>query len=67
MTREDHTKEVESGHGPNDLDRVTCPKAGQLGHGLCGWCERHDKPRHICGCVKNPPPSQDSSGSMFRF
>lgn len=35
----------------DDLDRVNCPKAGETGHWQCGWCEVHDKPRFMCGCV----------------
>lgn len=35
----------------DDLDRVNCPKAGEMGHWQCGWCEEHDRPRFMCGCV----------------
>lgn len=34
----------------DDLERANCPQAGQPGHLYCGWCERHDKPRFLCGC-----------------
>lgn len=34
----------------DDLERCNCPKAGQVRHYLCGWCDKHDKPRFICGC-----------------
>lgn len=28
----------------DDLDRVNCDKAGQIGHYCCGWDEQADKP-----------------------
>lgn len=33
----------------DDMDRVNCDKAGQIGHWMCGWCDRCDKPRFQCG------------------
>jgi len=36
----------------DDLDRVTCDKAGEAGHHACGWCPTHDQPRFICGCLR---------------
>lgn len=33
----------------DDLQRCNCDKARQLGHMQCGWCERCDLPRFICG------------------
>lgn len=35
----------------DDMDRVNCVDAGQPGHYQCGWCDTHDKPRFICGCL----------------
>lgn len=34
----------------DELDRMTCGLAGDLGHSLCGWCSRHHKPRVDCLC-----------------
>lgn len=34
----------------DDLDRVSCPIVGGVGHWLCGWCPGHDQPRFECGC-----------------
>ena len=34
----------------DDLERVNCKKAGELGHGFCGWCSIHDLPKFSCGC-----------------
>lgn len=34
----------------DDLERVNCKDAGNLGHMFCGWCEKHDKPRFECLC-----------------
>jgi len=39
----------------DELGRINCPKAGMVGHALCGWCEEHDKPRIMCGCVHLEP------------
>ncbi len=46
-----------TGYSPeyDDLDRVNCDKAGEVGHWTCGWCEEHDKPCFICGCLKKSP------------
>lgn len=45
------------GHLPqqDDLERVNCPKAGDLGHWYCGWCPTHHKPYFICGCRNHTP------------
>lgn len=37
----------------DDLDRVNCKRVGEGGHRQCGWCQEHDKPRFICGCLHN--------------
>lgn len=34
----------------DDLERANCPEAGLAGHKQCGVCEKHQKPRFICGC-----------------
>lgn len=35
----------------DDLERCNCKQAGEIGHWFCGWCEKHDKPRAVCGCM----------------
>lgn len=35
----------------DDLHRVNCDQAGELGHLQCGWCGRHQTARFACGCV----------------
>ena len=35
----------------DDLDRANCDKAGEIGHMFCGICDKHKKPRFICGCL----------------
>jgi hypothetical protein len=50
----------------DDMDRVNCTEAGNPTHSFCGWCNDHDKPRFICGCmlvVKRmfPPPQMNES------
>lgn len=39
----------------DDLERVNCEQAGEIGHQQCGMCSVHDKPRFMCGCVNNDP------------
>lgn len=34
----------------DDLERVNCPYAGQLGHRHCGVCPDCTRPRFSCGC-----------------
>lgn len=34
----------------DDLERVTCEKAGDVGHYWCGVCTEHQQPRFLCGC-----------------
>jgi len=34
----------------DDLERVNCEKAGEMGHHNCGLCPDHVKPRFVCGC-----------------
>jgi|HubBroStandDraft_6_1064221.scaffolds.fasta_scaffold554497_2 hypothetical protein len=35
----------------DELDRASCAAAGTVGHWQCGWCDEHNKPRFICGCL----------------
>lgn len=54
------TFEQKTGRAPDqdDLHRCNCDKAGELGHWFCGWCQEHDKPRFMCGCLlQKPTPS----------
>lgn len=34
----------------DDMERVNCQFAGQLGHLCCGWCDEHNGPQYVCGC-----------------
>lgn len=43
----------------DDLERSNCKKAGETVHLCCGWCEKHDKPRFMCGCMA---PYKSTSG-----
>ena len=36
----------------DDLERVNCPKAGELLHMYCGYCATCGKPRILC--VEHP-------------
>lgn len=38
----------------DDLHRVTCDRAGMVGHTACGICDEHDRPRFECGCILIP-------------
>jgi len=33
----------------DDLERCNCLKAGMVGHHACGWCEKCNGPRFMCG------------------
>jgi len=35
----------------DDMHRVNCSRAGNLGHSQCGMCEKHHMPRFMCGCL----------------
>lgn len=37
----------------DDLERLNCDRAGELGHFHCGHCPEHNKPRFWCGCWQN--------------
>jgi len=41
-----------TGHNPvdDDLERCNCNLVGAVGHSYCGWCDKHDLPRFVCGC-----------------
>lgn len=44
--------------GDDNLERIHCPKAGQVFHAACGWCATHDGPMYecICGGPRKAPP-----------
>ena len=35
----------------DDLDRVNCDKAGQIGHYCCGLCSKCGQPKFMCTCL----------------
>jgi len=37
----------------DDMERVNCTRAGELGHYHCGWCYLCNKPRYMCGHLVN--------------
>lgn len=39
----------------DDLHRVNCDKAGEVGHLMCGVCSNCGQPRFICGCQFQEP------------
>lgn len=47
--------EAKVGHKPeqDDLERSNCDRVGSVGHSMCGWCDEHEKPRFMCGCLKD--------------
>ena len=34
----------------DDLERINCKQAGEIGHTMCGWCDIHDRPIFECSC-----------------
>lgn len=51
ITEEQFKKQFGIEPEQDDLDRVNCTKAGNAGHWSCGVCDKHNKPRFICGCL----------------
>jgi len=51
ITAEVFEEKVGSPPHQDDLERSNCSLAGNSGHHQCGWCEKHDKPRFLCGCL----------------
>lgn len=36
----------------DEMHRVNCDRAGNLGHSMCGMCaQEHHVPRFMCGCL----------------
>jgi len=50
-----------TGYDPkqDDLERVNCNLAGNIGHYYCGWCLDHNAPRFECGCFISRKSSYD--------
>lgn len=44
----------------DDLERVNCSKAGEPMHHQCGWCNEHNYPRFLCGCLLFNKPLENS-------
>ena len=57
MNAEEFEEKVGRAPIHDDLERVNCPDAGELGHWYCGWCPEHDKPRFECGCLNTTKES----------
>lgn len=36
----------------DDLERVNCPNAGEIGHSNCGWCFKCNTPAFSCTCTR---------------
>ena len=51
ITREQFIRATGEEPVQDDLERSNCTHSGEPGHFMCGWCDSHDKPRHICGCI----------------
>jgi hypothetical protein len=49
--------ELLTGYPPenDDLERVNCKRAGELGHFDCGLCRQCDMPRFMCACNLQTP------------
>ncbi len=61
MTADEFIKKTGSKPVQDDLERVNCLKAGQMGHWSCGWCQECDTPQFECGCfVRKGISTEDS-------
>lgn len=40
----------------DELHRINCGEAGEVGHFHCGWCPRHSIGRWACGCLPSMDP-----------
>jgi hypothetical protein len=45
----------------DEMERVNCDQAANIGHNYCGWCNLHDKPRLHCCCLASTAPAQGTS------
>jgi hypothetical protein len=53
ITREIFIEKTGTEPKDDDLERCNCDLVGEIGHSQCGWCNKHDKPRFLCGCLNN--------------
>ena len=51
----------------DDLRRVNCKHAGEVGHLFCGWCKKHDRPRFECTCGPETEPDDEPGYSDLLF
>ncbi len=61
MTAEEFERRTGQAPRQDDLARVNCELAGEVGHWQCGWCAVHDGPRFACACAVRAigrPPSE---------
>lgn len=49
ITAEAFKKATGSAPIQDDLQRCNCKEAGKAGHSQCGWCEKCNLPRFMCG------------------
>ena len=54
ITAKYFTEKVGNSPENDDLERVNCPQAGELGHFFCGWNEEKDLPRFMTEPLINP-------------
>lgn len=64
-TEEDFERMVGSPPELDDMERLNCEHAGALLHMCCGYCETHDKPRFVCGCIQRIPEKDDAALQRF--
>lgn len=60
--RERYGREPEN----DDLHRVNCVRAGELGHTQCGMCPFHSGPRFMCGCVHGDSKAESAFYGLKR-
>ena len=53
ITEEQYIKATGQQPRDDDLERCNCPKAGQSGHGSCGWNHKANLPVFMVGPEKN--------------
>ena len=50
MSAEDFEKKMDRLPMQDDLSRVNCEHAGEVGHRNCGWCSKCDRAKFACVC-----------------
>lgn len=53
ITKEDFAYAIGQKPVQDDMERVNCPKAGQIAHMQCGWCYTCNMPVFMCICGYN--------------